>query len=53
MEQATDLVGNPLTILIERIFWLSLGGFFGLAIIRPAVLRPLNLIWNKIGQLLL
>ncbi len=32
METATDLVGNPLTLLIERIFWLSLGGFLGLAL---------------------
>ena len=33
MEPATDLIGNPLTLLIERIFWLSLGGFLGLALI--------------------
>ncbi len=33
MEQVTDAIGNPTAILIERIFWLCLGSFFGLAII--------------------
>ena len=33
MEQITYVVGNPTTLLIERIFWLGLGGFFCLAII--------------------
>ncbi len=37
MEPATDLVGNPLTLLIERIFWLILGGFFGIAIITSII----------------
>ena len=33
MEQVTDVVGNATALLIERIFWLSLGCFFCLAII--------------------
>ena len=33
MEQVADAIGNPTAILIERIFWLGLGSFFGLAII--------------------
>ena len=33
MEHITDVVGNPTAILIERCFWLGLGGFFTLAII--------------------
>ena len=32
MEQITDAVGNPTALLVERIFWLGLGGFLGLAI---------------------
>ena len=34
MEQVTDVIGNPTTILIERVFWLALGGFFGLALLK-------------------
>tara|TARA_B100000965_G_C18918630_1_gene467760 strand:+ start:86 stop:295 length:210 start_codon:yes stop_codon:yes gene_type:complete len=37
MEQVTNLVGNPTTLLIERIFWLGLGGFFCLAIITSII----------------
>ncbi len=33
MEQVTDSIGNPTALLLERFFWLGLGGFFGLAII--------------------
>ncbi len=33
MEQVTDVVGNPTALLIERFFWMGLGGFFGMAII--------------------
>ena len=33
MEQVIDAVGNPTALLIERFFWLGLGGFFGLALI--------------------
>ena len=33
MEPATDAVGNPTALLIERFFWLGLGGFFGFALI--------------------
>ena len=37
MESATGLIGNPLTLIIERIFWLSLGIFFGLALIKSVI----------------
>ena len=33
MEQLTDAIGNPTALLVERIFWLGLGAFLGLAII--------------------
>ena len=33
MEQVTNAIGNPTTLLIERFFWLAMGGFLGLAII--------------------
>tara|TARA_Y100001968_G_scaffold48962_1_gene39304 strand:- start:1143 stop:1355 length:213 start_codon:yes stop_codon:yes gene_type:complete len=33
MEQVNDAIGNPTALLVERIFWLGLGAFFGLAII--------------------
>ena len=33
MEQVTDAIGNPTALLVERIFWLGLGAFFGLAVI--------------------
>ena len=41
MEQVTNVVGNPTALLAERIFWLGLGGFFGLAIIN-SLIRGLN-----------
>ena len=41
MEQLNDAVGNPITLLIERFFWLGLGGFLGLAII-TSLIRGLN-----------
>tara|TARA_Y100001968_G_C18793414_1_gene452271 strand:+ start:175 stop:375 length:201 start_codon:yes stop_codon:yes gene_type:complete len=34
MEQVTDAIVNPTALLIERLFWLGLGGFFWVAIIR-------------------
>tara|TARA_Y100001968_G_C18894694_1_gene497859 strand:- start:175 stop:387 length:213 start_codon:yes stop_codon:yes gene_type:complete len=37
MEQITDAVGNPTALLIERIFWLGLGAFFGLAVITSLI----------------
>ena len=46
MAQATDLVGNPTALLIERLFWLGLGGFLGLAII-TSFLRSFNQSKNK------
>ena len=33
MEQVTYSIGNPIALLIERIFWLGIGGFLGLALI--------------------
>ena len=33
MEQVTNAIGNPTALLIERLFWLGLGGFLGLTII--------------------
>ena len=33
MEEVTDAIGNPTALLIERIFWLGLGAFLGLAIV--------------------
>tara|TARA_B100000700_G_scaffold102501_1_gene115610 strand:- start:1212 stop:1424 length:213 start_codon:yes stop_codon:yes gene_type:complete len=41
MEQVTNAIGNPTTLLIERIFWLGLGGFLGLALV-TSVLRGLK-----------
>tara|TARA_B100000214_G_scaffold342760_1_gene290783 strand:- start:126 stop:344 length:219 start_codon:yes stop_codon:yes gene_type:complete len=41
MEQVTDPIGNPTALLIERIFWLGMGGFLGLAII-TSLMRGLN-----------
>ena len=37
MEQVTDVIGNPTLLLIERIFWLVIGGFFGLALITSII----------------
>ena len=47
MDQVTDVVGNPTALLIERIFWLGLGFFLGLAII-TSLLRGLSDKKNKI-----
>ena len=47
MEQLSDAIGNPTALLIERIFWLALGGFLGLAII-TSLIRGLNEKRNKI-----
>ena len=41
MEQLNDAVGNPTALLLERFFWLGLGGFLGLAII-TSLIRGLN-----------
>ena len=37
MEQVTNTVGNPTTLLLERFFWLGLGGFLGLSILTSLV----------------
>ncbi len=41
MEQVTDAIGNPTTLLFERFFWLGLGAFFGLALL-TSLLRGLK-----------
>ena len=41
MELVTDAIGNPTALLLERIFWLGLGAFLGLAII-TSLLRELK-----------
>ncbi len=41
MEQVTGAIGNPAALLVERIFWLGLGAFLGLAII-SSLLRGLK-----------
>tara|TARA_B100000579_G_C22474613_1_gene685007 strand:- start:486 stop:701 length:216 start_codon:yes stop_codon:yes gene_type:complete len=41
IEQVTNSIGNPITLLIERIFWLGLGAFFVLAI-ATSLIRGLN-----------
>ena len=41
MEQLTDAIGNPTTVLLERIFWLGLGGFLVLALV-TSLLRGLR-----------
>tara|TARA_Y100001968_G_C18755534_1_gene435349 strand:- start:167 stop:376 length:210 start_codon:yes stop_codon:yes gene_type:complete len=33
MEQVTESIGNPTTLLLERFFWLGIGAFLGLALI--------------------
>ena len=46
MEQVTDAIGNPTALLVERIFWLGLGGFLALAII-TSLLRGFKESKNK------
>ena len=46
MEQVTDAIGNPTALLVERIFWVGLGAFFGLSII-TSFLRGLKERKNK------
>jgi len=46
MEQVSNAIGNPTALLAERIFWLALGGFLGLALI-TSVLRGLKESKNK------
>tara|TARA_Y100001968_G_C19207308_1_gene642967 strand:+ start:242 stop:454 length:213 start_codon:yes stop_codon:yes gene_type:complete len=48
MEQVSNVIGNPTALLIERIFWMGLGGFLGLALI-TSFLRGLNERKNKIN----
>ena len=49
MEQVTYAIGNPTALLVERIFWLGLGAFLGLAII-TSFLRGLKEGKNKTTQ---
>ena len=37
MAQVAEAIGNPTALIIERIFWLSLGVFLGLAIITSLI----------------
>lgn len=46
MEHVTSAIGNPTALLVERIFWLGLGAFLGLAII-TSLLRGLKEGKNK------
>ena len=46
MEQVTNAIGNPTSLLLERMFWLGLGAFLGLAII-TSLLRGLTERKNK------
>ena len=46
MDQVINSIGNPTSILIERIFWLCLGGFL-LASMITSVLKGLNESKNK------
>ncbi len=46
MEQITNAVGNPTALLIERLFWLALGAFLGLAVI-TSFIRELKEDKNK------
>ena len=41
MEPVTNLVGNPLALIIERIFWVILGGFFGVTLI-TSIMRTIK-----------
>ncbi len=51
MEQVTDVVGNSTMLLIERSFWLGLGGFFVLAI-TTSLIRELKENKNKKKKIL-
>ena len=46
MDQLTDSIGNPTALLVERIFWLGLGGFFVLAS-STSIMRKIKEIKNK------
>ena len=46
MEQVNNVIGNPTFLLLERIFWVGLGGFFGFAII-TSIQRGINERKNK------
>tara|TARA_B100000965_G_C19488638_1_gene711964 strand:+ start:277 stop:483 length:207 start_codon:yes stop_codon:yes gene_type:complete len=49
MEQITEPIGNPIVLLIERIFWLGLGGFLGLAIITSIIRRDKDKITKPVS----
>ncbi len=54
MEIHTDLIGNPITLLLERIFWLFLGMFFFSALFFSFIrrIRPQNTAEKTQGSLL-
>ena len=37
MQNVTDVIGNPTLLLIERVFWLVIGGFFVLALLTSII----------------
>tara|TARA_Y100001968_G_C18794898_1_gene452934 strand:- start:187 stop:402 length:216 start_codon:yes stop_codon:yes gene_type:complete len=41
MEQLNESIGNPTALFVERIFWLGLGAFLGLALL-TSLLRGLK-----------
>ncbi len=41
MENVTEVIGNPTALLIERIFWIGIGVFLGLAIV-TSIIKGLN-----------
>ena len=48
MEQVTHAIGNPTALLLERIFWLGIGGFLVLALITSLLREGSNESNNKI-----
>tara|TARA_Y100001968_G_scaffold95731_1_gene85913 strand:+ start:230 stop:430 length:201 start_codon:yes stop_codon:yes gene_type:complete len=49
MEHAINPIGHPIALLVERIFWLGLGAFLGLAII-TSLLKGLKERKKKLHQ---
>ena len=45
----TDVIGNPSLLLFERLFWLGLGGFLSLAIMK-SLLRGLKESKNNVDN---
>ena len=47
MDPVNYTIGNPVTLLIERGFWLALGGFLGAAIFLSIIRRDIDHKHNK------